>query len=260
VVVRRAHEAGLSVVAITDHDTLAGVAEATEAGAELGVRVVAGCEFSAQCAWGEVHLLGYFLPPEVLELEDFLLRWRTARRRRAKLMVDALERQGVPVVLDDVLAEAAGGSVGRPHVARVLVKTGMVAGEQEAFDRWLALGRPAYVPKELPTVAAVAAVVRGAGGLLVAAHLRDRGTDASVRAFHADGVEGIEVRHPSHPPAIERRLSKLATRYQLAKTGGSDWHGDARARETGAPLGSLTIPNDWLSDLEDRHARSAGTG
>lgn len=256
---RRAHQAGLTVVAITDHDTLAGVAEATRAGADLGVRVVAGCEFSAQCEWGEVHLLGYFLPPEVAELEDFLLRWRTARRHRARRMVAALERQGIPVALEDVLDEAAGGSVGRPHLARVLVRTGVVAREQEAFDRWLAAGRPAYVAKELPTVAEVAAVVRAAGGLLVAAHLRERGTDASVRTFQADGVQGVEVRHPSHAPAIERRLSKLATRYDLARTGGSDWHGDGRARETGAPLGSHSIPNDWLTDLEDRHARSAPT-
>ncbi len=254
--VRRAHHAGIAVLALTDHDTVAGVPEAVRVAAELGIRVLPGCEFSAQADWGEVHLLGYFLPVDDPALEGFLTRQREARTRRAGLIVAALGRCGVAVSVDDVLREAAGGAVGRPHVARTLVRIGAVGREQEAFDRWLGFGRPAYVAKELPTIAGVADVVHRAGGLLAAAHLGMRGTDAAVSAFRAEGVDGIEVRHPSHTPATERRLSALAGRYDLARTGGTDWHGDARARETGTPLGSLTIPEDWLADLEERHEQS----
>jgi len=126
-VVARAAAAGLAAIALTDHDTLGGVPAAIAAGERLGVRVVGGCEFSVAAPWGEMHLLGYFLSPGTKVLEDFLIECRADRSRRGRAMVDRLHRLGIPVSHEDVMAEAEGGAVGRPHVARALVRRGQVA-------------------------------------------------------------------------------------------------------------------------------------
>src|SRR2546425_503379 len=150
VVARRAREAGLAAIALTDHDTTAGVAEAASTGADSGVRVVCGCEFSVKAPWGELHLLGYFLDPDHVRLQEFLAGTRAARRRRAEQMVTRLRQLGVGIELGQVETAANGGALGRPHVARVLVERGVSADIGEAFDRYLGRGRPGYVEKPLP--------------------------------------------------------------------------------------------------------------
>lgn len=256
--VERAAALGLDAIALTDHDTLAGVAEAQAAGEALGVRVVAGCEFSVRAEWGEAHLLGYFLPSDEPVLADRLAGWQAARRIRAERIVQLLGRHGVALSLDDVVAEAGGGAIGRPHVARALVRRAAVRDPQDAFDQWLGKGRPAFVAKELPVIPDVTALIHEVGGVAVMAHLGDRGTEGQLERFRQQGVDGVEVRHPSHDPVTERRLAALAVRLGLVMTGGSDWHGDDKRRERAAPLGGVPVPTEWLTCLEDRRDRTTG--
>jgi predicted metal-dependent phosphoesterase TrpH len=254
-VARRAHDAGLAAIALTDHDTTGGVPEATRAGAALGVRVVSGCEFSVKAPWGELHLLGYFLPPGDERLEAFLAATRAARQRRAEQIVAHLRRLGVAIELADVMAAADGGALGRPHVARVLVELGASTDINDAFGRYLGRGRPAYVEKPLPTLRQVADLVHAVGGVVVAAHLADRASEGQIRQFQADGLDGLEVRHPSHSEATERRLAALAERLGLGVSGGSDWHGDVELGDAHAGLGDMDVPLEWLDRLDERRAR-----
>jgi len=231
------------------------VPEATHAGAAVGVRVVAGCEFSVKAPWGELHVLAYFLPPGHERLERFLTGTRAARQRRAEQIVAHLRRLGVAIELADVMATADGGAIGRPHVARVLVERGATADINEAFARYLGRGKPAYVEKPLPTLPQVAELVHAVGGLTVAAHLGDRGTEGQIRQFQEQGLDGLEVRHPSHSEATERRLLALAGRLGLAISGGSDWHGDIELGDSHAALGELDVPAEWLEQLDQRRAK-----
>ncbi|HMH83644.1 MAG TPA: PHP domain-containing protein [Gemmatimonadales bacterium] len=256
-VARRARVAGLAAIALTDHDTTGGVPEATRAGEGLGVRIVSGCEFSVKAPWGELHLLAYFLPPGHPRLEEFLAGTRAARYRRAEQIVGHLRRLGIDIELEDVVATADGGALGRPHVARILVELGVSADMNEAFTTYLGRGRPAYVEKPLPTLGQVADLVHAVGGIVVAAHLADHGTEGQIRQFQADGLDGVEVRHPSHSAGAERRLTALAQRLGLAISGGSDWHGDTELGATHAPLGGLEIPMAWLEKLEERRATTS---
>src|SRR5574341_736406 len=170
----RARAAGLDLIALTDHDTLAGVGDASRAGDQVGVTVIAGCEFSVAAAWGEMHLLAYYLPLGHLELDEFLTEQRGARAARGEEIVRRLHGLGLEVTDQDVRAAAGSGAVGRPHVARAMVERRLVRDVQDAFDRYLATGRPAYVSKRLPALAEVTELVRSAGGVTSAAHLSER--------------------------------------------------------------------------------------
>lgn len=252
---QRAHLAGLTAIALTDHDTVAGVTAAAAAGAALGVRVVPGCEFSVRVAWGELHLLGYFLPTEHHALQAFLDETRAARRRRGALMIERLQRIGVDIDLSAIDLGSGAGAVGRPHVARALVARGVTVSVSEAFHRFLRRGRLAFVEKPLPPLADVTGLIHTVGGLAVAAHLGRRGDEASVRQLRDAGVDGVEVRHPSHDLADERRLTAVAERLDLAITGGSDWHGDEDTGTSHADLGELEVPWAWLDALDHRRQR-----
>jgi predicted metal-dependent phosphoesterase TrpH len=249
-VVRRALTAGLRAIALTDHDTLAGLPEALEAGDRFGVRVVAGCEFSVAAPWGEMHVLGYFLPAQSRDLESFLERCRADRLRRAQEMVLQLQRLGLDLSFESVLQESAGGAVGRPHVARAIVRHGGATDPGDAFDRLIGRGRPAFVEKVLPSFRAVAEVVHAAGGLISAAHLKERGTRAVIERLQAEGLDAVETRHPSHDPDLRSRLTDIAIQLGLLRTGGSDWHGDPGPGITHASIGSQRVPREWLDRLD----------
>ncbi|HEX3274811.1 MAG TPA: PHP domain-containing protein [Gemmatimonadales bacterium] len=251
-VVERARLAGLSAIALTDHDTVAGVPAAIAAGEALGVRVVGGCEFSCAAPWGEMHVLGYFLPADSAELEDFLERRRADRVRRGREMVSRLQALGVQLDFEDVLRQAKGGAVGRPHVARAIVRSGAATDIHQAFDHYLGRGRPAYVDKILPSLREVAELVHGVGGIVSAAHLKDRATRAVLERFREDGLDAVEVRHPSHSPEQRARLTGLANALRLGRSGGSDWHGDQLTDTDHATIGSQQVPAEWLELLAAR--------
>lgn len=253
---QRAHAVGLVAIALTDHDTTDGVAATTLEAEKLGggVRVIAGCEFSVRAPWGELHLLAFFLPPADEGLQTFLRDTRDARRRRGEQIVTKLQELGVAIDLEDVQAQVGGGdgALGRPHVARALVDCGAAEDISDAFRRYLGRGRAAYVEKPLPTLTQVTSLVHSVGGLTVAAHLGDHGTEGQIRQFQDQGLDGIEVRHPSHAPAVEQRLMRIADRLGLGISGGSDWHGDSEYGHTHAPLGGMQVPGEWLGQLERR--------
>jgi 3',5'-nucleoside bisphosphate phosphatase len=254
-VVERARAAGLSAIALTDHDTLAGVPAAVAAGERVGVRVVGGCEFSSAAPWGEMHVLGYFLPSHSPELESFLERSRADRVRRAREMVTRLQRLGVSLEFDDVLLQARGGAVGRPHVARAIVRQGSATGISDAFDRYIGRGRPAFVDKVLPAFREITDLVHSVRGLVSVAHIKERGTRSFLERLQRDGLDAVETRHPSHDPELRARLTDIALRLGLLRTGGSDWHGDPEPGETHGALGSQQVPLEWLERLEELRAR-----
>lgn len=256
-VVRRAAAAGLAAIALTDHDTVAGVAEAVAEGNRLGLRVLAGCEFSVAAPWGEMHVLGYYLPDGEGELAEFLASRRALRETRAERIVAALRANGVAIEVDEVVAEAGGGAIGRPHVARVLHRQGVVASLDDAFHRWLGRGRPAYVAKSLPALGEVTDLVHRHGGLAVAAHLRDRATRPTLAAFKQQGLDGVEVLHPSHPPDLRPRLATLAATLGLLVTGGSDWHGGEGNEHAASAPGSEAVPAAWLEAMDTRRLELA---
>lgn len=249
-VVARAAAAQLSAIALTDHDTLAGLPAAVEAGQRLQVRVVAGCEFSTMAPWGEMHVLGYFLPLGSEVLEEFLVNCRADRERRGNEIVDRLRKLGLKVTREDIMREADGASIGRPHVARALLRIGAVRTIQEAFDRYIGWHRPGFVEKRLPTFKAVADLVHSVGGIVSAAHLRDRADQAFLTELKAQGLDAVETRHPVHDPDQRSRLTDLALSLGLHRSGGSDWHSDEQVQHPGAQMGGQEIPDEWLTELE----------
>jgi 3',5'-nucleoside bisphosphate phosphatase len=239
-VARAAAAAGLDVIALTDHDTTAGLAEATAA-APAGLTVLPGIELS--CRWPgpdadgfdngrgvSLHLLGYLIDPADPELVRTCERLRSSRVDRGRLMAEAMAAAGLPVRWERVRELAGGGSVGRPHLARVLVEEGVVGSVDEAFRDYLHNGSPYYVSKiELDAVEAVR-LVRRAGGVPVFAHplARRRGRvvgDDAIRALAAAGLAGLEVDHPDHEPPDRAHLRRLAAALDLLVTGSSDYHG-----------------------------------
>ncbi len=257
---RRARASGLDVIALTDHDTLEGVAAASRAGDAVGVTVIAGCEFSVAADWGEMHLLAYYLPIGHAELDEFLTRQRGERAARGREIVRRLHELGLEVTDQDVRAAAGSGAVGRPHVARAMVERRLVRDMQDAFDRYLATGRPAYVPKRLPPLAAVVELVRSAGGVTSAAHLSQRADPQSLEKLKRAGVDAVEVVHPAHDERARRRIEQHARRAGLLLSGGSDWHGESRVDQRRAGLGAVTVPAAWEEALRAVHeARTAGT-
>lgn len=249
-VVRAAQRAGLAAIALTDHDTVDGIAEARRAGEELGVRVVAGVELSAVEGDTETHLLGLLLR-DTSVIERALSGLRDMRERRARRIVEQLEAVGVHISMDSVLAQAGQGAVGRPHVARALIAEGWAVDSRDAFDRYLAAGRPAYVPKEQLGMSDAIGMIRDAGGLAVLAHPGAAGTRERIVALRALGLDGVEVKHPSHSPADTARLGALVKELDLVPSGGSDWHGAADGPRT---IGMMQVPAEWLALQEERLA------
>ena len=253
-VVQHAARLGLSAIALTDHDTVAGVADAQREGARLGVRVISGCEFSTSASWGEMHVLGYFLPSEDPALNAFLARCREDRIRRGREMVAGLQAWGVDVSFEDLVQETGSAAMGRPHLARALVRLGKVASVDDAFSQWLGRGRPAYVEKRLPSFRDVADLVHRVGGLVSAAHLKDRGNRATLTGFRDEGLDAVEIRHPGHSGEARARIAALADGLGLLWTGGSDWHGELNGESSHAMIGSQEVPAKWLELLDARVA------
>lgn len=242
-VLAAAHAAGLAAIALTDHDTVAGIEEAATAAGALGIRLVPGVELSAVEGTVETHLLGLHLSrPE--EIEAGLAALREMRRERAERMVARLNELGVRITFEAVLEQAAGAAIGRPHVARAMVQEGWAKDLRDAFDRYLGNGRPAFVAKDHLSMADAIAMIHRAGGLAVMAHPGHAGTLARLEALAAQGMDGVEVLHPSHGAEDVARLRTVAEHLGLVPSGGSDWHGASEGART---LGAMHVPAEWLA-------------
>lgn len=254
---------GLAAIAVTDHDHVGGIAEARRAGERLGVEVVPGIELSVSHRAGEFHLLGYLLDPEESRLLAALATLREDRAGRAARIVERLNALGVDVSIEDVAREAGtdgGGSIGRPHVARALMAKGLVGSMKEAFDLYLADGRPAAVPKRKMTAQEALALVHGAGGVAVLAHpvtVRVEAREALVRELAQLGLDGIEVTHSKHGAAEREAFGSLARELGLVETGGSDFHGENKpdVRLGSGKEGNVSVDASAVEALRTR-ARS----
>lgn len=255
-VVEAAKAASLYAIAITDHDTVDGLAEANEAGARLGVRIVPGVELSTHFGDEELHLLGLHLSNTEairIALEEF----QAGRVARAERIVGTLNKLGMPITVDAVLREADGGAVGRPHVARAMVAGGWAKDFREAFDRWLGWGKPAYVDKPRFDVAEGIALVHKAGGLAVWAHPGEDATPARIATLVEVGLDAVEVLHPSHAPSLVQRLIERTEAAGILPSGGSDWHG---THDGPRRLGGQMVPKVWLDWQEERAAKRVAAG
>lgn len=248
--VQEAKQAGLQVLAVTDHDTVDGVGPAAEEADRLGIELVPGVELSTDVPDEEVHILGYFVDGQDRQFLALLRRLREGRLARAREMVRRLNQLGLPITFEEV-ARQADGAVGRPHVARALVAAGYVGSFEEAFQRYLARGRPAYVERErFSPEEAVQAVLR-AGGVPVFAHPLWGGDRNRIARLVDCGLRGIEAYYPDHSPQDVRRFLEWAREFGLVATGGSDYHGPGPASK--APLGSTYVPPQTVDAL--RRAR-----
>jgi 3',5'-nucleoside bisphosphate phosphatase len=249
-VVRAAKKARLAAIALTDHDSVAGVAEARVAGEELGVRVITGVELSAVEGETETHLLGLHLRDASL-LERGLGELREMRTRRAEQIVQRLNGLGVQVEMSAVLAQAGTGALGRPHVARALIAEGWAVDSRDAFDRYLGAGRPAYVAKEQLEMRDAIAMIHAAGGLAVLAHPGAAATRERLESLRTQGLDGVEVKHPGHSSSETARIRALIDQLGLLPSGGSDWHGAAEGPRT---IGMMQVPAEWLARQDERLA------
>ncbi|MDQ3165057.1 MAG: PHP domain-containing protein [Actinomycetota bacterium] len=257
--------AGLDVIAITDHDTAAGWDEALEAADEVGVRVVRGLEISCRYRGAGMHLLAYEPAPSHQPLLDELVKVLAGRSMRLPAMLQRLRELGIGITGDDVTAVAAdAAATGRPHVADALVALGVVISRDEAFDRYLSPGRPAYVDRYAADLVTMIGLIADAGGVSVIAHPWGRASRRvlSTEAFAdlADaGLVGIEVDHNDHSSADRVALRDIAQDLDLVRTGSSDYHGSGKV---GHPLGCNTTDVDQYDSLRDRlraASRTAGT-
>lgn len=250
-VVAWAHEAGLAAISLTDHDTVAGIEEAEAAAEALGMPFAPGLELSAyEADTGSTHLLGYFIDPGHSALLAFLEEVRQSRLERAAEMVEKLNELGLSVSLEEVMAEASpDGLIARPHVARALVGGGWVGSYGEAFSRFIAAGRPAYVPTQRVEPEEGIGWIHDAGGLAVLAHGGKSHGPETIRRLAKAGLDGVETLHPEHGPMEVRRLRRLAADLGLLETGGSDWHGPLDNRR--GQLATQPVPFEWYERLRD---------
>lgn len=249
--------AGLELVALTDHDTVAGIPAALAAAEQAGVELLPGAELSSTTAAGvRIHLLGYGFDRSDAELAARMAEVRDDRVPRAERMIAALAADGLPITMDEAVAAADGAVLGRPHLAKVLVANGAAAGIPDAFARYLHDGSPYYVGHLALPAAEAIRLVAAAGGATVLAHARARRgpliSEAEIADLAAAGLTGLEVDHVDHDPADTARLRELAGSLDLLVTGGSDFHGE---HKEGLAIGARRTTDEALTELRRRLRR-----
>ncbi|MDA8291349.1 MAG: PHP domain-containing protein [Actinomycetota bacterium] len=255
-VVELAADAGCSTVALTDHDTTGGLDRAGARAASLGIRLVPGCEVSCAYEPGTMHVLCYFVPTSGGLLQEELARLRDDRDRRNEEMARTLAHLGLPVTYEEVVAEAGGLGVGRPHFASVLVRKGVVSSVEEAFGSYLGKGAPGYVSKARVEVASVVDLARRSGAVAVLAHplslgLSPAGLEPELRRLAELGLAGVECHYGRYDPATRADLAAAARRCGLVATGGSDFHGSYKPDlSVGTGTGDLAVPDEVVAELE----------
>ena len=272
-----AKKAGLKAIALTDHDTTAGLAEFMAAAKKARLKAVPGIELSADPAilhaepdkiprLGTLHVLGYFINPEAPHLAEIEARLREARAQRNPEMVKRLQELGMNIDYEEVIEAAGGGPsggggiVGRPHIGQVMMRKGYVKSIHEAFTRYIGQGGEAYVRKDRLSAEEAINAIHEAGGLAVLAHPTQLGIDSAAQLEHAVatlknlGIDGIETRHSDHEPRDTERFMKLAEKLNLLTTGGSDYHGSRKTVE----LGGQKVPLTVYEQLLDAHRQRVG--
>ncbi|WGV58391.1 PHP domain-containing protein [Brevibacillus brevis] len=249
--VRLAKEAGLAALAITDHDTVAGIPEAMEAARALDVEIIPGVEVSSVGKGQDIHVLGYFVPYEDPAFEERLFRLRETRHERNQLLIARLQELGIDISLEKVYRRKQGTdkNIGRPHIAEELMELGVVSTIAEAFDKYLGKGGAAYVNPPRITPQEAITLIKEAGGVAVLAHPGLYDDDELVQELIVFGLDGIEVNHPDNDEVQKMRYSKWAAQYGLVVTGGSDFHGWRGEEPFHAMLGSHTAGMDALEQL-----------
>ncbi|WP_373497850.1 PHP domain-containing protein [Desulfococcus sp.] len=269
-ILRRAVALGLKAIAITDHDTVAGARDVAAAGVPPSMRFFTGIEISAApppgypCR-GSFHVLGYGIRLDDPLLEDALAVLQTARRERNPGMISRLRELGMDISMAELAAEAGDGQIGRPHIARCMMNKGYVETFDEAFDRFIGAGKPAYVDKYRISCERAIHLIRHAGGVAVLAHpglLRPAGSpsfDDLIRGLTAMGLGGIEVYYPEHTPEQTALYRSTAERFGLVMTGGTDYHGDIKPGiELGIGDGTFSVPEFVYEKLAERCGAAGG--
>ncbi len=247
--VEKASAMGLAAVSVTDHDTLEGQNEAREAGARRDIDVIEGIEFSVHLEDLETHILGYLIDPDFERLTEAVSELGEARIERAREIVQRLRAVGFDLSFGEIVDQAGSGTIGRPHIARVLVERGLVNSFQAAFGRYLGEGRPCYVPKTVLPLERVTELISDAGGVAVWAHPGERMNNEQLLGRMLDaGIKGIEAFHPNHDPITIRSIVAAARRYGLVVTGGSDFH-FYEAKQI--DVGEVTVPYSAVTALRE---------
>ena len=251
--VEEACEAGLQAMSLTDHDTVKGIPEAIEAGERLGMEVLPGTELSAHVHEREVHILAYCIDCGDDQLGTSLEQFFTSRHQRGIAIVEKLNGLGLSVSLDDVLNQAKGSPLGRPHIAAAMVQNGRVADENEAFNRYIGDRGPAFKAKPYTSVEDVIGLVHRTGGVAVLAHPGASLPEAIIQQLVSYGLDGVEVFHPAHQPPQIDFYNQLADRYGLLKSGGSDSHGNI----DGTRIGDYGVGYEVIKAMRERAATYA---
>jgi predicted metal-dependent phosphoesterase TrpH len=264
-VVLLARESNLSGLALTDHDTIGGVAAAAAEAAKLGIDFIPGIEISATppTPGGTLHILGYGVDPQSPVLHELTRQLLEGRDTRNPRIVARLQELGVAITMEEVEAEAGGNVVGRPHIAAILMRKGYVSSIKEAFNKYLAEGGLAYFDKERLSPPRALELIRKSGGLAVLAHpiqLRcenDAQLDRQVKDLVDLGLAGIEVYHSDHDAGWVEKCTRLAERYGLLRTGGSDFHGRNKAKIELGLANGRRVPRELFDELAARVAQAS---
>ncbi len=257
-VVWRAVDVGLGAIAITDHDAVDGNAEAFAEGAQQGLEVIPGVELSCDFTPTNVHVVGLFIDPTNEGLNEALADVREYRKRRNPKILAKLAEMGMPIDLDEVAAKAGGKTIGRPHIAEVMVEKGYVAEFKEAFEKYLAYNKPAYVARRRISAEEGIALIHSAGGVALLAHpgvyaLPPRILDNMVFKLARAGLDGVEVYYSDHLPTDTALLKRLVDEYDLLASGGTDFHGSAKPGiEIGIGRGDLKVPYELVARMKAR--------
>jgi len=248
---REAARQRFAAIAVTDHDTLDGIPESLRAGDEFGIEVIAGVEITCRVETQEIHLLGYLFGDtwKNESLRAVLDHSRRVREQRVAQFVVKFNELGIPLTLQDVQQCSDAGTIGRPHVAMALQKRGFVKSVEEAFERFLKRGKPAFVERYRMTAAEAIGHIKRAGGAAVLAHPALNRIDAQIPNMVEQGLDGIEVWHSRQSPAQSESYLRLAERLGLLATGGSDCHGSVRREPL---LGTVKIPYERVEALRER--------
>lgn len=251
-----AAEKGLCAVAVTDHDTTEGIAEALSASEGRELEVIPGIEISSMYDRLEIHIVGLFIDPENTDLLKWLTALRQSRDERNKKMLAALSDMGIEISYDELSEFAAGSIITRAHFAGIMLKKGYITSINEAFDRLIGDRCPAYIPRELPDYKTSINMIRSAGGIAVLAHpllykINTKGLEDMVSELAAASLTGIEAYYSTHSPSDTKYIKRLAQQNRLLLSGGSDFHGSNKKNlDLGIGYGTLAVPADLIDTLK----------